>query len=266
MASSQSRPFSQSALPERGDDGSLFLTATPEWAQGRTLFGGLVAANLYQAMASLAQPDQLLRSISVSFPAPISLGRARLDADLDRAGGSTSFTSATVIQDGDIRTRCHAVFARSRPSKIVVSAPLPQLDLALADAPEFPYIEGVMPEFIQKFDIRWGIGDWPFSGSDRGTLGGYIRHRDSVSGPAAILGLLDAWPPAVLPMAQGRAASSTISWTTHIVDDIPPASDAWYEFRSDTVSSRDGYATFTGTLSQQGRVIAWSEQLAAVFD
>ena len=40
---------------------------------------------------------------------------------------------------------------------------------------------------------------------------------------------------------------------------------AWYEFRYDTVAAEQGYATYVGTLSCEGAVIAWTEQLAAIF-
>ncbi|NQU37972.1 MAG: thioesterase family protein [Actinobacteria bacterium] len=259
------RPFIEASQPKLHEDGTWAIEASPQWAQGRTLFGGLIAANVCFAMETLVQPDQVLRSISTNFAAPLSDGEAALRVELDRAGSATSFTSATVEQDGALRSRAQAVFARSRASTISVHPTPPQLDTAFDAAETLPYVEGLLPAFLQRFDIRWGIGDYPFSGSQKATLGGYIRHQRPVPGARGILGLLDAWPPAILPMAAGPAAASTVSWTAHIVSDIPAPSNEWFEFHYDTIAAKDGYATFVGTLSQNGDVIAWTEQLAAVF-
>jgi acyl-CoA thioesterase len=259
-------PFSQASRPEPRDDGTWAIAVTAQWAQGRTLFGGLVAANVCHAMETLVEPDQHLRSFSTNFAAPMEPGEAVLRVAMDRAGSATAFTSATIEQGGQLRSRSQAVFARNRASAISVEAIPPPLDVAFDDADTLPYIEGVVPAFMQSFDVRWGIGDFPFSGSKKATLGGYIRHREPlVAGAGGILALLDAWPPAILPMATGPTAASTISWTAHILAEIPAASEQWYEFRYDTIASKDGYATFVGTLSQNGQVIAWTEQLAAVF-
>lgn len=262
----QPTDFSVAASPVRVGDDEWRLTAGPDWSQGRTLFGGLVGAALTHAMSEHVAPDLQLRTLSVVFAAPIYPGASEIHTQLDRLGSSTAFTSATVSQDGAQRSRAQAVFARSRESDINVAPAPPEMTTPFEQAPELPYIEGVVPVFIHHFDIRWGVGDFPFSGSARGTLGGYLRHNPPLGGTSAVLGLLDAWPPAVLPMASGPASASTVSWTAHILRDPPSNPDAWYTFRYDTVAAEQGYATMVGSLSCDGQVIAWTEQLAAVFD
>lgn len=258
-------PFSAASTPARLTESEWELTATPDWSQGRTLFGGLVAAAVTHAMSNAVADELALRTLSVMFAAPIETGSAQIATSHDRTGSSTAFTSATISQDGSLRTRAQAVFAKSRESSIVVAPQPGELELSLADAPAVPYLEGVVPTFMKNFDVRWGLGDAPFSGSARGTLGGYCRHREPLTGTKALLGLLDVWPPAVLPMANGPAAGSTVSWTAHILRQPPTDPTAWYEFRYDTVAAEQGYATYVGTLSCEGAVIAWTEQLAAIF-
>lgn len=239
--------------------------ASEHWMQGRTQFGGLVAAAMTHAMAATCDMDQRLRTLSIVFAAPIDPGVAQIETTLDRTGKSTVFSSAVLVQNGSLRTRAHAVFAHGRESSISLKAPLPILEFALADAEKFPYIEGVVPTFLQNFDLRLGVGAFPYSGSNDGIIGGYARHNPPIAGTSALLGLLDAWPPAILPMAAGPAAGSTVSWTAHFLREPPTDPDAWYTFRYDTVASEDGYATYVGTLACNGDVIAWSEQLSAVF-
>lgn len=261
----QPRSFASASVPKRLGNGEWELTAGPDWAQGRTLFGGLVGAAVAEAMTDLVPTDLSLRTLSISFAGPISPGSAQINTHLDKTGTATAFAGATVTQDGSIRTRAQAVFARTRESTIEVLPPTPEIDTSFDESPVMPYLEGIVPVCMQHFEIRWGLGDFPFTGSSRGTLGGYCRHQEPASGVGAVLGLLDCWPPAVLPMATGPTAASTVSWTAHILRDPPADPAAWYTFRYDTVAAEQGYATIVGTLSCDGEAIAWSEQLAAVY-
>lgn len=257
--------FAEASMPTEIEPGRWQLTIHPGWDQGRTVFGGLVAASLANAMASLALPDQQLRVISTSFAAPISGESAEILVRRDRVGKSTTFTSAEIWQDGEFKTRAHAIFAQERSTSIS-SPPVPGLiEKPFEDAERLPFIEGVVPNFIKHFDLRWGVGDFPYTGSKEGKIGGYCRHQEPAGGVGGVLGLLDAWPPATLPMATGPASGSSMNWTAHFVGPIPEPSTDWFEFRYDTIAAGHGYATFAGTLSKDGQVIAWTEQLGAVF-
>lgn len=262
---SEPTDFATSAIPSRRVDGEWQLKAGPDWAQGRTLFGGLVAANVAAAMTDLVDSDLRLRTLSLVMAGPISPGTAQIQTTLDRTGSATAFTAALVSQAGAVRTRAQAVFARTRDSAIEVVPQMGALDNTFDESPLLPYLEGIVPVCMQHFEIRWGLGDFPFSGSQRTSLGGYCRHQEPASGIEAILGLLDCWPPAILPMAAGPAAASTVSWTAHILHEPPADPTAWYSFRYDTIAAEQGYATIVGTLSHDGDVVAWTEQLVAVY-
>lgn len=262
---SEPTDFATAATPSRGVDGEWQLSAGPDWAQGRTLFGGLVAANVASAMTKLVEPDLQLRTLSLVMAGPINPGTAQIQTTLDRTGSATAFTAATVSQAGSVRTRAQAVFARTRDSAIEVIPQMGALDNTFDESPLLPYLEGIVPVCMQHFEIRWGLGDFPFSGSQRTSLGGYCRHQEPALGIEAVIGLLDCWPPAVLPMAAGPAAASTVSWTAHILREPPADPTAWYSFRYDTIAAEQGYATIVGTLSHDGDVVAWTEQLVAVY-
>ena len=110
----QPRSFISASVPKRLGNGEWELTAGPDWAQGRTLFGGLVGAAVAEAMTDLVPTDLSLRTLSISFAGPISPGSAQINTHLDKTGTATAFAGATVTQDGSIRTRAQAVFARTR--------------------------------------------------------------------------------------------------------------------------------------------------------
>ncbi len=187
--------FGTAATPTRLSRDGWSIEIDRCWSQGRTLFGGLVAANAHAAMSELVEPDQRLRSIALNFLAPLEPGTATLATAVDRRGKWTTFTSATVSQGDQLTSRIQAIYGGSRESDITVSGAVPPLERSLDEAPEMPYIEGLVPVFLKNFEIRWGHGDFPYSGSPRATLGGYCRHREPVAGAAGILGLLRRLAP-----------------------------------------------------------------------
>ncbi|MFZ1362647.1 MAG: thioesterase family protein [Candidatus Nanopelagicales bacterium] len=244
------------------------------WLQGRTVFGGLTVAAIANAMtvevlaglaAGSAQP--ILRTIQYSFPAPILPQEAIIEVIVDRRGSSATFVSAVVNQNGQVVGRANAVFGASRDSDVNKSLAAPVLDMTLDEATTFPYIEGVTPEFTRNFDMKWAVSEYPFGQGTEGIVGGYARHKSEAQGVPAILALLDTWPPSVLPMFKEPAAASSVALTMHIVEDVPVVGpDDWFEFKYTTQSAAHGYTTEIGQLSYEGKVIAWVEQLVAVFD
>lgn len=244
------------------------------WLQGRTVFGGLTVAAIANAMtvevlAGIA-PDRVqptLRTIQYSFPAPLLPHEAIIEVTVDRRGSSATFVSAVLNQDGHVVGRANAVFGASRDSDVSKSLAAPSLDMSLDEATTFPYIEGVTPEFTRNFDMKWAVSEYPFGQGVEGIVGGYARHKSEAQGMSAILALLDVWPPSVLPMFKEPAAASSVALTMHIVEDVPViGADDWFEFKYTTQSAARGYTTEIGQLSYESKVIAWIEQLVAVFD
>ena len=65
-------PFSALLDSARPHDGGLALDVPPDWAQGRSIFGGLQAAFAVRAMRSIVDPAVPLRSLQVTFIGPAS--------------------------------------------------------------------------------------------------------------------------------------------------------------------------------------------------
>lgn len=251
------------------------------WRQGRTIFGGITVAAVVNALTSEVRelfggesglPNQpvvpTLRTIQYSFAAPLLAEKStKFEVAIDRRGSSATFVSAAISQDGSVVGRANAVFGVGRDSKLIKAPIVPELDKSLDEAFKFPYIEGITPVFTQQFDMRWAVEELPLQGHPAGIVGGYVRHLSDVSGTAAVVALLDVWPPSVITMVDKPVMASSVALTMHLVADIPEfGSDDWFEFKYETLSAGGGYATELGYLSLRGQVVGWVEQLVAVFD
>jgi len=236
------------------------------WAQGRSTFGGLLAAFGYEAAAMGVEPPA--RTIVARLLEPVAPGGVTADVAVLREGRSVEARSVTLSQQGRRIGVVDVVFGASRDSVIrVAPPPAPEGDPQRATS--FGHIPGVTPEFLQHLDVRWAGGSPPFSGGPDAHVSGFCRHRTAAHGVGAILGLLDAWPAPVLGLHDAPFAASTVQWTTHLTG-APLATDAGptslARFRSDPVWSADGYATIQGFLwGSDGELVAWSEQLVAVY-
>jgi acyl-CoA thioesterase len=257
--------FSLACQPTQVDDVTWVVDATTEWRQGRTTYGGLVAAWLANAMAPLAPEEQQMRTLSVTFAGPIAPGAAEIKTEVDRRGKSTTFTSATITSEEGIATRASAVFTRPRAASIGVEPRVPKLARSMAQAEPLPELEGLIPTFMEHFELRFGIGSLPFVGADEPLVGGYCRHREAALGVGALAGLIDAWPPAILAMANGVIPSSSVTWNIHFLDPDVHVGTDWFEFRYEALAAKDGYSTCAGTLSKDGRAVAMTEQMTAYF-
>lgn len=257
--------FAQASQPRLTDAGTWQLVADDSWLQGRTIFGGLVAANLVNAMASNVTPEHKLRAVTVTLAGPLPVEGAQIEVTTDRLGRSSTFMSAVITIDGSVATRASAVFAADRKSKLSVPGQAPTFDRGIEEADQLPFIPGIVPNFIQHFDVRVAHGSFPYSGSPDAVIGGYCRHATLTPGVAALVALLDAWPPALLSKAVEPIASSTMQWSAHIVNPDVAVGTDWFEFGYRSVTAAAGYTISEGTMAKDGEVVAWTEQLGAVY-
>ena len=240
-----------------------------DWTQGRPVFGGLVAALCVEPLMRGVPAERLLRSVSVSFVAPVEPGDLAVSSRVLRQGRSVSQLAAEAVQGDATRALTVASFGRPRASVAVMpSEPLP-----LVEAPEqiasIPYREGESRQFTQFFEYRYCIGSLPFTGATTRDMGGWIRFRDD-SGlitPLQLLGLIDAWPPALLPLLNERAPSSSLTWFVEFVQPLPViAANDWLLYQATVDHARDGYGQTQARLwTRTGELVALSRQTVAVF-
>lgn len=258
-------PFAEaSAVVADADGWAAEIPA--DWAQGRTAFGGLSAAITVRAVQSLPAVRGLpVRSVDVAFIGPVPPGPVTVHAQVLRQGKYLTHAAAELRSvAGDLLTRTHVVLGRLRESGVRV-APRDPHPVPMADCLEVPHVPGLTPDFMQGFDFRFASG-LPYSGSQEARIDGYCRHRSPAAGVPALVALVDAWPGTVLPVLTEPAPASTVRWTVQLPDDEPIAGEEWFWYESRTAVADGGYSTIVAHLWCGSRLVAWTEQLLAVFD
>src|SRR5258706_11305999 len=106
-------PFSVLISRIQAADGESMLDVPEDWLQGRTLFGGLQAVVGLAAMRSLA-PDAPLRSLQVTFLAPLPGGIVKARARLLRSRKSATHVEARLVHGENTLAR---MVRRFRPPR-----------------------------------------------------------------------------------------------------------------------------------------------------
>lgn len=243
------------------------------WLQGRTIFGGLIAGILIQkAQNCVADPTKQLLSCYVTFVGPVQEGKAKLTAEILRQGKSVTTLEVRLWQDGAVQSILVASFGTQRDSHIHVQQQ-PQ-------APNYPlpsqlqktaYIEGLMPQCFQQFELCWAEGAYPMSSSKTPDFGGWCRfvpdlHRNRQLQLADLFGLMDIWPPGVLPMFKLPAPASSLTWQVTYLNPVVVSLHDWFKYKVVTEQAEHGYATEYAYLWDcENRLIAAFRQTVAVF-
>jgi len=67
-------------------------------------------------------------------------------------------------------------------------------------------------------------------------------------------------------MLTGPAPGSTVRWSLHMIGNAPLEAHEWHWYQAQTVSAQGGYFTSIAQLWRGEQMVAWSEQLGAIFD
>jgi acyl-CoA thioesterase len=241
----------------------------PGWTQGRATYGGLTAAMLYRSLALQVAEDVPLRWVSISLVAPSEPGEVVMRPRVLRQGRNVIQAECHMSQNGQVVAAMQAAFGRGRESVIHVP-PSTRPDFPPPeDSGDFPYIEGVTPEFLQHFQVRLARGQYPYTGAQTSDLGGWMRFAQPTgpSDPTVLLGMLDSWPPTVLQQFKKPAPVSTLTWTVQFLqEDVVQPGDEWWQYLAQTDAGENGYVQASARLwDRQGSLVAISQQTVAVF-
>lgn len=249
-------------------DGDAVLgTVTPEWAQGRAAFGGLIVGMAVRALAQRVPADRRLRSVLVDFVSPAGVGPLRIETRILREGRALTHAEARLTQDGEVRAVVVAAYGAARATAIRWEAGAAPPAAPADTLPAFPYIEGITPRFTRELEYRWTGDSIPFTGGTEPRVGGWVRLADPMpADDAVVLALLDAWPAPVLPLLRAPAPASTVTWMVDLVASVDAAPDAWWRFEGTTIAAGEGHASVEGRLwGPDGRLVAASRQLVVEF-
>jgi acyl-CoA thioesterase len=248
------------------DAQGLRVSVGEDWLQGRSVFGGLQAAIAVAAMRAHVAPDLPLRTLQMTFIAPVAMGEVRATAQLLRSGKNTVHVQARLEDaDGGLLALVIGVFGSGRASRV-------QREAVLAPASEdsatpLPYMPGITPSFMQHFKVTLREGALPFSNKpvlrNRFEVG--LRDEGTTS-EWHLLALADFVPPVALSWLDGVSPGSSLTWMLDLLDDYAGQPLQGWRVDAEMVAARDGYTSqSTRIVAPDGRVIALSRQAMVVF-
>ena len=246
------------------------LRVPEDWMQGRTAYGGLVAAMALKSMRGHVAPERKVRSLLFSFVGPLDSKPFSIQTQRLRSGKSVTTIESKLIQNDKMCCIAIGSFGGDRDSRIEMQ---PAERLVLTDpskALELPYIEGLTPAFSRHFSYRWAIGELPFSGKGGQEIGGWISFREETDCLTEewLIALADAWPTPVLSKLKEPAAASTMTWALGFVhlDRNTCSEDEWWAYHCIVDSAERGYDHERSTICDpDGGLAFYSHQTITVF-
>jgi acyl-CoA thioesterase len=247
---------------------SCYFDIPEDWGQGRALFGGMAAAIAFSYLQALLGDAAKVRSLSVSFIAPIAPGPVQLKREILRIGKSVQHAEVRIYQQEQLALVLLASFGAARtsvvehqPELIDISAPV------MAQLPK----QGPVPEFTQHFDYQLTSGGFPFSGTAAVQMSGRNRFsQQSTQSPcsvAELIALIDAWPPATLSWLQAPAPASSLTWSLEfLTTDFAFTANDWWYYRAQIDAAHEGYSHIEARfIDAAGKLVAISRQTVTVF-
>jgi len=252
----------------RRDGDRVAFEITDDWAQGRTTFGGLIAALAVAAMRDVTGSDWPLRALQASFIGPV-LRDLVVQVHLLRQGRHVRQVQATLSTQGKVAAVLLGVFGEARASSVrPLHAQRPPVAIAPEATSELPFIEGVTPDFIAHLDPRWAEGDLPYSGGSHWHSRIHVRLRDAAADAELTSVLLADMPPSpAVGQLTRPAPASSVSWEIELVPPAtPPDPTGWWRADTEAIAAGDGYVNQRTTLwAPDGTLAALGYQVAAVY-
>jgi len=258
--------FEEATRVVAAGQGTWAWTVPEGWRQGRGAFGGLTLATLVRAASeSPDAKDRALRTLTAEIPAAVASGASNVRVETLRAGSGLSTLVARVEQNGE--TVAHAVlsFGKTRVTdfdRVEIERPSPP---PWSDLPIAPTMAPLTPEFADHVEFRVTRG-LPFTGARDAASEGWVRFREPGDAPriVTLVGLVDAWYPAVLPTVTAPRPFGTTSFAAHFFDREWSASEPLFH-RSRLVASQQGYFVELRELfTPRGEICAVNQQTMAV--
>ena len=195
------------------------------------------------------------------LPGPTTITVAHL-----RRGSGITYAEARATQGDELVARASVLLAGDRKVETPeVTRPAPELPpwyaLPVIGSPAPP-----APVFTRHVAFR-PVGPLPFSGAPASAASGYVAMRVALAAidAATIVGLLDAWWPAVLATMPAPRPMATVSYTAELLVDpatVDPTAPLAYSARVDGAGG--GYYVELRELWQDGRLIALNQQTFAL--
>lgn len=268
-------PFSATLASRQRSGDRVDFQLGEDWQQGRTAYGGVVAAVAVQAMRDVAganwPADVSLRSLQCAFIAVVEPGPVQVQVEVLRQGRNVCQAMARVSPRGRLGTVAMGVFSADRPSQLTQR--LLQRPPARAEAeslPSRPYIAGRMPPFLQHVEMRGCQGALPFSGraSTQSMVHLRLRDADAHAIPPDVLTVLLGDAPATPALSEpsGPVPTSSVTWSMELRPVARDLAGGWWRIDSESLHVDGGYVNHAARLwAPDGSLAAVGSQVVTVF-
>lgn len=267
-------PLTTLLAGRRRHDDLVSFDIPPDWLQGRTSFGGLIATLTVQAMrdvAGSAWPAAVkLRALQTSFIGPVGQGAMDVKVTLLREGKNIRQVQALVQQQGQVSALLLGVFGVDRET--IVPAKSPERPPVAQSPEETPLrtLKGGAPQFTQHMDMRFAEGAAPFSGEHSELSKIHLR---LLGEPAPIdlelltVLLADVPPTPVISNFNQPTPASSVSWELELRPLAQaPSPEGWWRADTDVLACGGGYVNHVTRLwAPGGELAALGYQVAAIY-
>jgi acyl-CoA thioesterase len=267
--------FTRLLAQRRVDGDSVQFPVGEDWLQGRTCYGGLIAALAVQAMRELAGhgwPAAVgLRALQTSFVGPVSPGAVQVQVRLLRRGRHVAQVQALVLQGGQVAAALLGVFGADRPSSLPPRRPQrPPPRREAHELPPPPPRPTGAPVFLEHFDMRWADGPPPYTGGSGFSTSIHMRLKPSEASdlPAELQTVLlaDLPPTPVIGQLRSPTANSSVSWALELRPLAAAPGDGWWRADCESLMVEGGYVNHVARLwAPDGALAAFGTQVVAVF-
>lgn len=237
------------------------------WTQGRSAFGGLSAALAVAGMRKQLDSALPLRSLMVSFVAPLPPGEVDVQAQIQRQGKNVTQMSASLISDGQVCLQALAAFGADRD----------ELEVPAPNASPVGRDQGIqisdhkkrLPAFLGYFDGAWVSKGLPFSGQCSNQLNMWVKHKDDLTGFAdeKLVTIADIPPPVILSyFDQPPVPASSLTWSLEFVQTPRSIESDWFYLEFTAEAAANGYTQQSGRIyDEAGQLCALSRQCMVYF-
>lgn len=245
--------------------GECTLEVPDDWLQGRTLFGGMQAIVGLAAMRSLV-PEAPLRSLQVTFLAPVPGGPVTARANILRSGKSATHVEARIVDGEKTLALMVGVFGLPRPSAVALRPRQPAV--TPAKPVEIPFIPGVTPNFTQHFKARWIVGGPPMSGAASPDNVIELAMRDPARATEShVVAMADFILPIAMSYLTTPVAGASLTWMLELLaEDVGSLALEGWRIDAQMTAAHSGYINQSLVLWGPGGVpVALGRQAMVVF-
>lgn len=258
-------PFERGSAVRALGEGRFAIDLPDGWQQGRGAFGGLVLGVLARAVEACERdPARRTRTLTGDIVGPVQPGPAEILVTTLRNGHNQTNFRADLVQGGEVLAHASVISSKPRPSD-VATRPVPPARPRWEDAPVIAPMEGG-PRFARFYEFR-NVGPVPFTAGQEALAGGFVREneRPTKIDVPGVIGLLDAWWPAMFTLSDRPRAGATVCFTAEILCD--PATldpDTRFFVTCRAVADHEGFFVELRELWAGDRLVGLNQQTFAL--